>query len=75
MKSSLADVLALPYFIAVKKIEASGFSIGKVTYTISPKQENKAINPRVVRQNITSNKKLDLVLADSPWVSALSERG
>jgi len=75
LKSNFLDVLGLPYLVALKEIETSGCSIGKVTYTISPKQKNKPINPRVVRQSITSNKKVDLVLADSPWVSALNERG
>ncbi|HHU31990.1 MAG: hypothetical protein ACOX1Y_01125 [Zhaonellaceae bacterium] len=75
MKSNLVDVLGLPYLIAIEKIKTSGFNIGKVTYTISPKQENETLNPRVVRQNIISGKKVDLVLANSPWVSVLSERG
>lgn len=69
MKSNTGvDILGLPYLVAVQKVQDLGYSVGKVTYTLSPKQKNsKEVNPRVVRRRIIANGTVDLVLANSPW--------
>lgn len=69
MKSkNLVDVLGLPYSQAAQIILKSGYELGTVTYTSSPKIQNEqVIKPRVVRQRVTVGGKVDLVLASCPW--------
>jgi len=68
------DVLGLPYLQAVQDIKNSGYQVGTVIYTVAPKkQQEKMGNPRVVRQRLTSQDKVDLVLASCPWSG--NERG
>ena len=64
-----SDVLGLPFVVAKERLQNMGYNIEEVKYTFSPKN-SKVNTPRVVRQNIVDGKNIQLVLANSPWVSA-----
>ena len=67
MSRNTLDLLGLPFLDAKEKMQNLGYCIGRVTYTFAPDGQ-KIISPRVVRQIIVDCKKVDLVLADSPWI-------